>query len=126
MERILYIIRGVPGSGKTTMAHQLVGEANTHEADQYMMVGGEYVFDPKNLPNAHKRCIEAVEMDMVNNVQKIAVSNTFVKKEHFFPYKNLAEKFGYKVSILKMENEFPNVHNVPAHTVERMRNQFEQ
>ena len=44
--RNLYLVRGVPGSGKSTFAKQLGG---THfETDTYFMVDGEYKFDPSN------------------------------------------------------------------------------
>ena len=43
MEKVLYIVRGIPGSGKSTFAKSLGG---THfEADMFFMKDGEYKFD---------------------------------------------------------------------------------
>ena len=48
MEKILYIVRGVPGSGKSTFAEKLVGhDFLVCEADKYFIdkETGEYKFD---------------------------------------------------------------------------------
>ena len=43
----LFLLRGLPGSGKTTLAKSLGG---MHiEADNYFMVDGEYKFDASKL-----------------------------------------------------------------------------
>ena len=43
MEKVLYIVRGIPGSGKSTFAKSLGG---THfEADMFFMKNGEYKYD---------------------------------------------------------------------------------
>jgi Tfp pilus assembly pilus retraction ATPase PilT len=43
MEKVLYLVRGIPGSGKSTFAKTLSGEY--YEADMFFMVDGEYKFD---------------------------------------------------------------------------------
>ncbi len=54
MEKVLYIVRGIPGSGKSTFAKQLVGaDFLVCEADKYFMVDGEYKFDATKLKQAH-------------------------------------------------------------------------
>ena len=56
----------------------------------------------------------------------IVVSNTFTRAWEMEPYFELAEKYGYKVHTLVVENRHGGVneHNVPAEEIEQMKNRF--
>jgi len=54
MNKILYIVRGLPGSGKSTLAKKLVSKDFHREADMYFMVNGNYDFDHTMVKEAHK------------------------------------------------------------------------
>lgn len=124
MDKILYIIRGIPGSGKTTLAYKLTN--NVAEADQFMYEDGEYKWHPSKLKMAHTKCFEKIENFMKNNITPIAVSNTFIKIKEFKPYIELAEKYNYMVEIKECNGEFQNEHNVSAETIERMKRNFQK
>jgi predicted kinase len=55
------------------------------------------------------------------------VSNTFTQEWEMQSYIDLAKKYGYQVTTLIVENRHgnSNVHNVPAETLDRMRQRFE-
>jgi len=54
----LLLIRGLPGSGKTTMAKEYEKSGYVHcEADQYFEVDGEYRFEGSKLRAAHDDCL---------------------------------------------------------------------
>ena len=78
--KTLYIVRGVPGSGKSTFAQSL--DCPVFEADQYFIDSetGEYKFDGSKIKLAHNWCKLRVEQSMEDDSQKIAVSNTFTQE----------------------------------------------
>ena len=131
MEKILYIVRGIPGSGKSTFAKQLT--SNIFEADQYFMVyddeysEGVYKFDITKIKEAHADCQHNVKLAMLSSINKIAVSNTFTQEWEMKPYFDLANEFGYTVFTVIVENRHggKNTHGVPDDKLEIMKNRFE-
>ncbi len=123
----LFLLRGLPGSGKSTLAKSIGG---MHiEADMYFMHEGKYEFDVTKLKEAHAWCQNAANVWMRNNLPKVIVSNTFTQEKELEPYYQLAEKYGYKVFSLIVENrhgesEDTNTHNVPKETIQKMRVRF--
>jgi hypothetical protein len=59
--------------------------------------------------------------------REIAVSNTFTQEWEMEPYNKLAEKYGYKVFSVIVENRHGgvNTHGVPEDKLEIMKNRFE-
>jgi len=126
----LYLLRGLPGSGKTTLAKSIGG---IHmEADQYFMEDGVYNFDATKLKLAHNYCQNQTSAWMKTdgeqvNVDKIVVSNTFTQEWEMKAYYDLAKEHGYTVYSLIVENrhEGENIHGVPVEALDRMENRFE-
>jgi predicted kinase len=124
MDKHIILVRGIPGSGKSTFAKLI---CNQHvEADMFFELDGEYKFDPSKLKQAHEWCKNKAEGWMKNGYN-VAVSNTFSQDWEMQPYFELAEKYGYMVHSLIKENrhEGKNVHNVPEEKLEQMKNRFE-
>jgi len=122
---MLYLIRGWPGSGKTTLAKELLAQGKVdvyYEADMYFestILG--YIFEPSKLPQAHAWCLrktrEALEAGL-----NVAVSNTFTRLWEIFPYCEL----GYPYEIIKCEGVYMNTHGVPIDKVIQMKARFEE
>lgn len=131
-EKILYIVRGVPGSGKSTYAAEGVaywsraGFSSAHfEADMWMNKDGEYRFDGTRLAECHKYCQQAVCMAMSGGIERIYVANTFVKKWEADVYMTLAKLWGYRVEVCRMTGSFDNVHGVPRDRIDIMTSNME-
>lgn len=100
------------------------------EADKYFTdADGNYNFDITKIKDAHKWCQDNVEtyMRLHELYPEIAVSNTFTQEWEMKPYFLLAEKYGYKVFCVVVENRHGgmNVHDVPEDKLEIMKNRFE-
>ena len=124
--KTLYIVRGLPGSGKSTFAQSL--DCPVFEADMFFVNSqGVYNFDFTKIKDAHSWCQEMVEDHMFNQDEKIAVSNTFTQEWEMKPYYDMAKTYGYKVFSVVVENRHggENVHGVPADKLEVMKNRFE-
>lgn len=131
----LFLVRGIPGSGKSTFAKHIWNEYAICEADKFFhnKETGEYNFDPSRLKEAHEWCRNEVETRMKDHqanpqyYPEIVVSNTFTQEWEMQSYIDLASKYGYQVTTLIVENRHgnKNVHNVPDETLDRMRQRFE-
>lgn len=119
---MLYIVRGIPGSGKTTYAKKL--GCPEFEADQYFMVGGKYRWDPRRLKNAHNWCKRNVA-ELLRQGKDVAVANTFVKAKHVQEYVDLAISYDSPYRVIKILGNHKNVHNVPDEKVQKMKSEWE-
>ena len=134
MSGVLFLVRGLPGSGKTSFASAIWNDYAVCEADKFFYdKEGNYNFDPSKLKEAHTWCKNQVETRMIdhqNNQQyypEIAVSNTFTQEWEMEDYFKLAEKYGYKVVSLIIENRHggQNVHGVPKDKLQIMKDRFQ-
>ena len=123
--KILYIVRGIPGSGKSTFANSL--GCPVFEADMYFMKDGEYKFEADKLKLAHNWCKLRVEHSMEDDLPKIAVSNTFTQEWEMEAYYGLAKQYGYTVFSVIIENRHGGVneHGVPEDKLQMMKDRFE-
>jgi predicted kinase len=123
--KILYIVRGIPGSGKSTFANSL--DCPVFEADMYFMIDGEYKFEADKLKLAHNWCKLRVEHSMEDDFQKIAVSNTFTQEWEMEAYYEMAKQYGYTVFSVIIENRHGGVneHGVPEDKLKMMKDRFE-
>lgn len=133
MYKVLILLRGLPGSGKTSFANLIWSSYVICEADQFFYdEDGNYNFDATKLGLAHKSCQVRVESMMQMNENnseyfpEIVVSNTSTTEKELQPYLDLALRYGYIVVSLIVENRHggQNVHGVPDEKLEQMRNRF--
>ena len=132
--KILTLVRGLPGSGKSTFANFVWNEYAICEADKFFYdKEGNYNFDATKLRIAHQWCRNQVETRMKDNqinyqfYPHIVVSNTFTQEWEMEEYYKLAERYGYKVFSIIVENRHDGVnqHGVPDDKLQQMKNRFE-
>lgn len=124
MTNVLYLIRGVSGSGKSYLAERLT-KAN-YSADDFFMDDGEYKFDKSLIQEAHDYCQDEVRYAMEEKCPTIAVHNTFTRRWEMKPYYDLAKEYDYNVIEIVVKSDcFENVHGVPEETIAKQRARFE-
>ncbi|XP_068870343.1 NEDD4-binding protein 2 isoform X2 [Aphelocoma coerulescens] len=136
--QVLVLLRGVPGSGKSYLARNLL-EDNPGgiilSTDDYFYKHGQYHYDPDCLGEAHdwnrKRAKEAFEM----RISPIIIDNTNIQAWEMKPYVTLAQQFKYKVMFREpdtwwkfkpKELERRNIHGVSKEKIIRMLERYER
>ena len=75
----LILIRGIPGSGKSTFAKSIMKKADgvkreIFDADQFFMKSGKYDWNPSKIADAHKDCFERMKWFLSSNEKAEAIA----------------------------------------------------
>jgi tRNA uridine 5-carbamoylmethylation protein Kti12 len=108
IEKFLYIMRGVSGSGKSTIAsllkssiRRVYGSCAVYSTDNLWYDSkGIYQFDPKKLREKHKQNQDHVRAAMTISIPNIIVDNTNTTQKETQPYLDLAKEYGYTVQVI--------------------------
>lgn len=123
---ILYIVRGIPGSGKGEIAKALAPDNHYSATDFFYDKTGKFTYDVTRLENVHKKCYKAVQQDMYSGVPVIAVANTFVHKWEYEAYVDTATKLGYSIrEIICRGDAVVSQYEVPSEKIKKMLDEFE-
>jgi predicted kinase len=124
------IMRGLPGSGKTTWVNKWYKEARVFSTDHKFMVGSMYCFDRNKLAEYHNETLSDYTWFMTDKTRSkwdgtVVVDNTNLKVWEIAPYYRIAEALDASVSITYMHcSPFVAaqrcVHEVPHEVVVSM------
>jgi len=140
-KKVMYILRGLPGSGKTYLANTLNDSHNKEgvilSTDDYFAQDGTYKFDPAKIGEAHKfnqdRCKEQCE----KGTNPVIIDNTNVKRWEAKAYVELAQQYNYTVEIREPDTPWwksKNIeelaqktqHGVPADKIQKMLDRWDE
>ena len=120
--KTLVLVRGLPGSGKSTIASYFK-DFEHYENDQYFEKDGVYNYKAELAGEAAKDCLDRVTQAMERGVD-IVVTNTFLTYWEYKNYYRAAQDHGYKVHKVLCQDEFGSVHNVPPDRMAQMKTRF--
>jgi predicted kinase len=130
---MMTIMRGLPGSGKSTKARQLADDNTVIcSADDHFMVDGEYVFNPDQIGAAHQACQDKARKALMDG-KDVIIDNTNTQKWEMQPYLDMAAFFKVTLEVVNIfdggcsdeELVERNSHGVPIEAIRRMRARWE-
>lgn len=135
MVKRLIILRGAPGSFKSTYADRIKAKLKglfgistvICSADSFFMKTGSYHYDRSKIGKAHEECQEFAKRACRDGVDVVVIDNTNITEREMKPYISLAAEFGYKVvkrvfGLHLSTDELFNrcIHRVPKEKIEIM------
>jgi len=135
MIKKLVILRGLPGSFKSTLANSLKEDnAVIFSTDNFYMVNGEYKFTPELIKDAHTwNKLNALKA-MFSSYPLVVIDNTNTTWWEVEEYVKMGLKYGYEIEFLEPNNPERfnvdlcferNTHNVPKEVIQKMKDRWE-
>lgn len=139
----VFILRGLPGSGKSHYAQSLCDEmVNGDEGqfvicstDDFFISDGLYRFDKAKLSEYHNLNLARFIRALNQQIPLVILDNTNIKKWEFIAYAEAAHALGYQVKEVvvgeikdkAMQHLYyqRNIHKVPLKTINKMAYLFE-
>ena len=138
MIKKMIILRGLPGSGKSTRARAQSGKVDGSVVcsnDDYFKRGGRYKFDRNRLHLAVSDCERKAEAACSEGAPLVIIDNTNIKRKSFQAYVEMGEKYGYDVEVLIVGSlakgvferyHKRNTHNTPLYIIKDMAAKWER
>ncbi len=122
------VIRGIAGSGKTTLANKIAQEtgAVVVEADDFYTHNGVYKYDNNLIKQAHIYC-DVLIRKYLHHGCDVIVSNTSLASWQVEKLIQTAWEVvpNIDVEVLRTTSEYKSVHNVPNTVIEQMKARFQ-
>lgn len=136
----LIIMRGIPGSGKSTKTKSLLGKGVIHSTDDLIDATGDYNGYFKKMVDSgdwsehgrmHNRNFINAKVSMKSGITPVIIDNTNIKASEPKKYVEAALKLGFDENNIKIidvgdggvsaeDLAKRNTHNVPLKTIQRM------
>lgn len=121
----LVLIRGLPGSGKSTRAHEQFPEHLHYEPDHlFCDTRGRYRFDMQVFEQAKGWVLTMADFALSRG-EDVVVSDVFARLDELEPYIEAARYHGAAVRVIDCAGDYGNQHRVPLTVLKTMAETFE-
>ncbi len=142
MQKTVIINRGIPASGKSSFAKEIVSKlsqkglsAISCSTDDYFMVDGVYRFDAERLREYHLKNQNRFKQALKEDFDVVICDNTNIEPWEARPYYDMAKEFEYNVilmdfgsrdiqSHIKAQSNEDYKHNIPEDTLINMQDRY--
>jgi len=130
----LLIVRGLPGSGKSTIAKQIQDTFGGVIVCADDFWGPAYAFDKSRIQEAHDWAYRQCEAHMQWNEERIILDGTYAQLKWMARYVEMATHFGYRAICREPDTEWAwnprqcaekNVHGVSEDVINTMLSKWE-
>ena len=119
----LTVIRGLPGSGKTTYANDNF-RAVKLQLDMLRIRNGQYIYDRSQVQFLLMRLYHLIGQVLLSRCDVVVV-NTFIKKQQINQIKKLADMYGVQFQVITLKNNFGSTLVIPEKDIVRMKNNWQ-
>lgn len=150
-----YIMRGIPGSGKSTTAHSIASlsgllteremidgvvyymrdggiHSAVHSTDNFFIdKNGDYNFVPWKLGTHHSLNFKKFKQSITDNIPIVICDNTNTTRKEYVKYMEAARRSGYVTSLVSLPHPpiavavERNTHSVPEEAIIKMIKRWE-
>ncbi len=120
----LQIIRGLPGSGKTTLALQRYPQLMRIETDMVFNREGAYRFTMELNEKAVKWFLKSVENFCIQGFDFVTTGVFSAHTERLSTVIETALQYGYEVFIKSLTTNYGSIHGVPKEHLDAMKESF--
>ena len=121
----LIIVRGLPGSGKSTYAKDHFPNHLIYEPDHlFCDITGKYRFDAQLWNDAHEWVLKLVDFALARK-EKVVVCDVFPTIKSLEEYQLLADTYDIELTVFNMTKSHGSIHHVPITIIKEMCKKWE-
>lgn len=133
-DKVLVLLRGLPGSGKSVLANKIRGCGIILSTDHFFYRKGLYEFDRRKLSEAHEWNKRRARQAIQDGRSPVIIDNTNVEVWEMMPYVALAVRAKYSVFVLEPDTPWKfnpkqlamrNTHGVGRRAIEAMLERYD-